>query len=1125
MLRSAAPLAGHGSIVTYSSVVPAPTAANQTTADSPAADRVADVVSAVAKADGTSAVSASRDWRRSSCRDEASARQLGADVAAISGRIWPLIAVRSHFSLRRSTVAPELWAAALAAWSAAHAQRRLADGPWCQHEACRLVPRTEPAWAILADDHDVLGLPASLEAWGHDRVGMGATLQLRGAARRTPDAVIAIAPDAATWATLCQLLSWRHEQPAAWDAWQAGLADGPRCDGLVLAVRDHGWAARLSNQGAEVYWRDTGDGTPVPDGLPGLFLPLISHLVPSDRALAELAARSGGGQRGLPPIADDWCFCQLPGLVANAEPLALARSEALRQRLQPAPGRPDQRGLVPLVFPPSPAGVVDADCRLRIAAEAGARLRYGPASGGGQTLPAVVHHRLQHELAVIARKGFSAYLLTVWDLARGRRTCGRGSAASSIVCFCLGLTNVDPIASNLVFERFLSDERHDPPDVDIDFPWDERDAVLATAIERFGREHVAMVATHQKLRRWGALRAAARAVGGYSREAISQIRRRLRAGERYADSDDPDVVVAEDADLHASAAALSGLPCHLGLHCGGLIVTAPPIRDLVPIHPAAKQIDRLPVPAIAWEKDGAERMGLIKIDLLGNRSLAVVRDCLRDLAEEGVLIDERRWRPQDDPLTTRLVSAGRTIGCFYIESPAMRLLNAKAGHYGTVDFDRLVVHSSIVRPAANQWIDRYLTRHGEACAEGAHNPEWYPHPALGTLLSESYGVLSYQEDVMLAARELAGFDLPKQNRLRKALGKSDTRQRLAGMAAAFRDGCGARGVDGSVADLVWDMISSFAGYSFCKAHSASYAMVSYQCAWLKAHHPAHFLARVIANQGGFYSCSAYVEEARRCGVRILPPSLAQGALLTRGIGPGVMRLGLDRVRGLGRTSIARVLAQRTQAPFAGIADAYQRGQLRPRELRALLWAGALDDLRPDLDHAAVRWVAAQVAREGGVGLAADGRALDPAPPADPAPVPLDERDRRSWVSLHCLPRAHPLALFQLPRQRRQTCRDIHPRCAGRVVMVLAWTITRKQVRSTQRRDREGNELANPLVRPMAFVTLEDEFALAESVWFADVYHRDGGVLEYPAPFWVRGKVVIEHGVATLDVSRAWRATR
>ena len=766
-------------------------------------------------------------------------------------------------------------------------------------------------------------------------------------------------------------------------------------------------------------------------------------------------------------------------------------------------------------LPPSPWP--EADRELARLAREGLRARYGA------TASAAVHARLEHELTVIAAKHFAGYLLTVHDLAMGRRTCGRGSGASSLVVYCLGLTNVDPIRYQLLFERFLAPERMDPPDLDIDFPWDERDGVIAAALARYGRAHVAMVATHQTLSRWAALRDAARAFG-IDDAAITAIRQQLVESARYGTQAG---LPTPWPAIISAARVIAGSPRHLGLHCGGIIITAPELRTLVPVHGAAKTIAGTPVPAIAWEKDGAEELGLVKIDLLGNRSLAVIRDCLADLAEDGVEIHERRWRPAEDPRTRALVASGGTMGCFYIESPAMRQLQAKVG---SGDFDRLVVHSSIIRPAANRWIGEYVRRHHQVARTGSHDPAWYPHPALQGLLSESYGVLSYQEDVMLVCQRLAGFGSREANTIRKALGRWDAPERLRALAPAFFAGCAANAVARPVADTVWDMISSFAGYSFCKAHSASYAMVSFQCAFLKAHYPAYFLARVVANQGGFYDTSAYLEEARRLGVELRGPCVLSSALATRREGAGAIRIGLQLVPGLRAEVAARIVATRTPRPPGALSELRRRCRAQHSDLLALHAAGALDALLAAASPAQRCWLVAAAGQEGGGGAAHDGQqtialaaeedaeARDPPPPALP-PIAARTLLRQRYATLGFLTAAHPLTLHDLP-PRRLRCADIGAELGGRQVTLIALAITRKQVVAHSRGGAAGEEAAPPREEAMAFVTLEDESGLVETVWFPAVYRRCGVCLERSAPIRFSGRVLVEFGVVTVSVERA-----
>nr|MBA3710539.1 DNA polymerase III subunit alpha [Planctomycetota bacterium] len=721
----------------------------------------------------------------------------------------------------------------------------------------------------------------------------------------------------------------------------------------------------------------------------------------------------------------------------------------------------------------------------------------------------------------------------------------------SIVCYCLRLTNVDPVRYRLVFERFLAPERTDPPDIDIDFAWDERDELLAMTLARHGADHVAMVATHQGMHRWAALRETARA-HGLPDSAIDIARRCLHDADAYGTPGDlpepwPAVLAAADA--------LAGMPRHLGLHCGGAVITKRPIRELVPVHPAAKIIDVMDaagvkhpvhVPTMAWEKDGTEDLGFVKIDLLGNRSLAVVRDCLHDLKEDGIALDEHRWDPIGDVATKRIVAAGATMGCFYIESPSMRQLQAKVG---SPDFDRLVVHSSIIRPAGNSFIQTYIARfHRSKECDGAitdaERAEWYPHPCLQNLLSDSFGVLSYQEDVMEVSKVLAGFGSKEANQLRKALGRSDTADRLQALAERFYQGAVANGVSDAVITYVWGMISSFAGYSFCKAHSASYAVVSFQCAYLKAHHPAHFLARVIANQGGYYHTAAYVEEARRLGVEIRGPCALMSRWWTAREGSDAIRIGLHLVKGLSKDTADRIIAARSvdvgrrtsdvaRAPDVGRFSSLRAFKSRCRvardELQTLCDAGALDALLPGCNAAQRSWLVAVAAREASAFIhpqTSGGQALidliSDETPDLPPPVlrdlPIDQVRHRRFACLAFLPERHPLCLWRLPK-RTLMCRAITAAMKDRRVSLIAWPIARKQVSATYLNDEDGKPLPRPRHEPMCFVTLEDETGLVETVWFPDAYHAYGVLLERGDPLRVSGTVDASYDFPTLTVER------
>jgi error-prone DNA polymerase len=309
------------------------------------------------------------------------------------------------------------------------------------------------------------------------------------------------------------------------------------------------------------------------------------------------------------------------------------------------------------------------------------------------------------------------------------------------------------------------------------------------------------------------------------------------------------------------------------------------------------------VPVIQWEKDQTEEAGLVKIDLLGNRSLAVIRDALAAIAEHtGNHIDYATWDPLSDPETQALIQRGDTIGCFYIESPATRLLLKKlwtgmpAHRLAQADvFEYLVIVSSLIRPAANRFIQEFVRR--------AHGLAYRPlHPLVEDVLAETHGIMVYQEDVTKVAMGLAGFSAEEGDQLRKVLSKKHKHRQLQDYRQKFFDGALARGVELHTIQSVWGMIMSFVGYSFCKPHSASYAQVSFKSAYLRAHYPAEFMAAVISNQGGFYSTFAYLSEAQRMGLTIRPLDINTSEWAYRGIGM-TLRLGFMQLKGLERAFV------------------------------------------------------------------------------------------------------------------------------------------------------------------------------------------------------------------------------
>jgi DNA-directed DNA polymerase III PolC len=717
---------------------------------------------------------------------------------------------------------------------------------------------------------------------------------------------------------------------------------------------------------------------------------------------------------------------------------------------------------------PRPLGPADLD----LDEELRARVREGLPRRYPQVTP---NHRarVEQELDLIRRKRFAGYFLTVHDLvreARATRTCGRGSGAASIVSYLLGITNVDPIAANLMFERFLSDARTDPPDLDVDFAWDERDEVIASVFRRYGRERVAMVANHVFFQARGALRDVALAHGRPEAE--------LKVLARYVRGWDEGLQGIQDhpawAGILAQAQALEGHFHQLSVHPGGTVIAPGPLWHHVPFQPAPAKEG---VSITAWDKDGIEEYGLVKIDLLGNRSLAVVRDALEGLGERAP--EPLRWQPSLDPATQDLLARGDTMGVFYVESPAMRQLQQRVGKG---DFETLVIHSSLIRPAANRWIDTYVKR---SRGEEAYVPA---HPVLGSLLSESFGVLVYQEDVVRVGMAMAGWSHSEADQLRKVLGKHDCARRLPQFEVRFRDGCAAQGIPPAAVDEVWDMVRTFRGYSFCKPHSASYAQVSFESAWLKAHHPALFFAAVITNQGGYYAPIIYLGDARRHRLVVRGPDANASRWEFSAEGEQGLRVGLMCVKGAREEEVRNLLEERERnGPYQGLEELLGRVPLSVPTAEALGSGGAFDRWAPDGDRTRLLWT-----RLGGI-------------PPGVRPRPTDPFDR-AGLELEILGltlEIHPAAL-QRARHGGAPHRAEDTAQPGRHLRFWALVAAEKTVRT------EKGEL-------MQFLTFEDETGLCEAVAFPDAYRKRRRPLRVGDVVPVGGRSTRQDGLAVLEV--------
>lgn len=771
---------------------------------------------------------------------------------------------------------------------------------------------------------------------------------------------------------------------------------------------------------------------------------------------------------------------------------------ALENTLRIAADCTPDPGVGRLTFPAyETPGSSDAFEYLREECYRGAEDRYGELSES-------VMKRLERELAIIREKGFAPYFLVVRDIVRqSARTCGRGSAAASLVAYCLGITHVEPVTHNLFFERFLNEGRSDPPDIDVDFPWDERDRILEYVFQKYGPERTAMIANHVGFRCRAAVREVAK-VYGLPEDEIRAVTGRMgyywsigRLSEFVMH--DP---VYKDMDLKDPwpeilrwAERLDGYPRHMSVHCGGVVIVPDRIDRHVPVEQAPKGVR-----IIQWEKDQAEDGGLVKIDLLGNRSLAVIRDALAAVRENcGVEIDYARWDPTTDRATQDLIARGDTVGVFYVESPAMRQLQKKCR---TGDFDHLVIHSSIIRPAANTYIREYIRR--------LRGGSWPPlHPIVEEVLGETYGIMVYQEDVSRIAMALAGFSAADADLLRKILSKKRAGRKLEDYKEMFYRGAAGRGVSREVLDRVWDMIMSFAAYSFCKPHSASYALVSYKSAWLRAHYPAEFMAAVLTNQGGYYSPFAYISEARRMGLRVLMPDINESRKEYWGKGK-TLRVGLMQLKGLRAAALEALLEERKKRPFASLEDFLARVDIDPADAKILVKAGAMDGIsrgatRPEMIWKVLAWHEARAGRR----AAARSLFEDTRPIAVPRVPNYSARTilEQELETLGFLVSRHPLSLYREPLARLGHVRAADlPKHAGRRVTTVGWWVSGKVVTT---RDEE----------PMEFISFEDTSALYETTFFPQTYARFCHLLNRSRPYVLTGTVDEDFGAVTLTVDR------
>ena len=535
--------------------------------------------------------------------------------------------------------------------------------------------------------------------------------------------------------------------------------------------------------------------------------------------------------------------------------------------------------------------------------------------------------RIAHELEIIDKLGFSAYFLIAWDIVRYGMSCGfyhvgRGSGANSIVAYCLKITDVDPIKLNLYFERFLNPQRSVPPDFDIDYSWRDREQIQEYIFKRYGREHTALLGATSTFKSASIFRELGK-IFGLPKEEIDLL------------VDSPDDVRNDHKIarlIHMLGAQMVDFPNLRSIHAGGILISEEPLTYYTALDLPPKGF-----PTTQWDMHMAEDLGFEKLDILSQRGIGHIKEAVEIIKEnrnEEVDIHQVERFFQDEQVKLQLRTA-ETNGCFYIESPAMRGLLTKL-HCD--NYLSLVAASSIIRPgvAKSGMMKQYIQRF--------HNPNSfkYLHKIMKEQLEETYGVMVYQEDVIKVAHHFAGLDLAEADVLRRAMsGKSRSKQEFQLIVAKYFSNCRERGYSEEITREVWRQIESFAGYSFSKAHSASYAVESFQSLFLKSHYPIEFMVAVINNFGGFYRTWVYFNEAQRCGAHIELPCVNRSRSETRIIGKTIYT-GFVHVQNLEQSVISGIMNERQQnGEFSSLSNFIERTAITKEQLIILIRLGAL----------------------------------------------------------------------------------------------------------------------------------------------------------------------------------------
>jgi error-prone DNA polymerase len=786
------------------------------------------------------------------------------------------------------------------------------------------------------------------------------------------------------------------------------------------------------------------------------------------------------------PAEMERLFADCPAAVANTGELALRLVFTMKDIGYRFPDYPLPPGQTPMGF-------------LRALCERGAKDRYG---AGPLALKA--RRQIEHELELIGRLDLPGYFLIVWDLIEYCRrhdilVQGRGSAANSAVCYALGITAVDPVGMKLLFERFLSEERGEWPDIDLDLPsGDRRETVIQYVYERYGRLGAAMTANVITYRG----RSAAREVGKTLGLPADTIERLSQLVSNWEYTDPGDSLLAHLGEAGCDPAepriqhfarlwsGIQDLPRHLGQHSGGMVIAQGRLDGVVPLEPATMPGRSV----VQWDKDDCAALGIVKVDLLGLGMMSLLQDALEMIQRRGGRVDLAHL-PQNDPKVYAMLQQADTIGVFQVESRAQM---ATLPRLRPERFYDLVVQVAIIRPGpiVGDMVHPYLRR------RAGREPITVPHPDLEPILRRTLGVPLFQEQLLRMAMATAGFTGGEAEELRRAFGFKRSERAMREVEVKLRTGMARQGISGAAAEAIIHSITAFALYGFPESHAASFALLAYASAYLKTHHPAAFYAALLNNQPmGFYDPATIVGDAGRHGQGIRPADVNFSGWLCAIEPDGVVRLGLRYVRGLREEAGRRLEAERRGRPFASVEDVMKRGELRRDELAQLARVGALASL--ELERRAALWEASLAGRPAG--------ALYEDLPAPREPSPLramsaEERLIADYEGTGLTLGPHPMAFRrgELLRMRVSRATDLAAFRHGAWVKVAGAVVVRQ---------RPGT------AKGFVFLNLEDETGLVNVIVRPALFHRHRLALVNEPFLLIEGTLQRQDNVTSIRAER------